>query len=316
MGDTRIGGAPVPQPQPDSVDNSQSEIGSASSISESAGQTPVELNADLTQDPAATKTGGAELKSELNMAGDLIKNSLERQLADGYEPKGPILDKPGNERIGIPITRWEDLAHDIDTGMTSINVYNDRSDGIATHYPNGVVYTDNREGASYTPPPGGSLGKDQSGHTIVRDAQGKVVGEVGDDNRFHVHTKFGDYTQQDFGKVAFSPKPGEKQLDVNQLHKSGAVTPNHFEDYGIASDGKTMRFPNGVEYDVKNGTPMIKPDSITKEVTGKDGSREYYNGDTLVARTDKKGLHVPTPDGMITVAKGQVSFAKNPTHPA
>src|SRR5262249_11826261 len=230
---------------------------------------------------------------------------------------GPILDQVGHSREPIPYTRTEDLEHDIDSGMASINVYNDRqTDGIATHYPNGVVHTVHDDGSiSYTPPPGGSIGTDKNGLTTVKDANGKVVAEVGPDLQFHVHTKFGEYTQQDFGSVAFLPKPG-KQLDTNQLHKSGAVTPNHFEDYGIASDGKTMRFPNGVEYDVKNGMPILQPNSFSKEVQNKDGSHEYYMGDTLIARTDSKGLHVPTPDGMITVAKGQVAFAKNPPHHA
>src|SRR5262245_11888620 len=117
MGDTRIGGSPVPQPHPDSVDNSEMHVGPASSISDTSGQTPVQMDAVPQTNPAATKALGSELKSELNMTGDLIKNSLQRQLADGWQPRGPIVDHVGHSREPIPYTRPEDLRHDIDSGM-------------------------------------------------------------------------------------------------------------------------------------------------------------------------------------------------------
>jgi hypothetical protein len=76
------------------------------------------------------------------------------------------------------------------------------------------------------------------------------------DGNLQVHTKQGQYSQSTDGKVIFQSKD---KTDPGSLKKAGPVSPGDYEKYGISTNGKTLRFPNGVEYTPSSGKPSIGP---------------------------------------------------------
>ena len=111
----------------------------------------------------------------------------------------------------------------------------------------------------------------------------------------------------DSGKLFFHPK--QKDFDINNLHKPGTIQPGHYEDYGISTDGKTMRFPNGLNFDLKTHNITYQGSGRAHQEQSRDGTRTFFNGDNVLYKLDKNGLHIPTPDGTITMnGKGELSF--------
>lgn len=220
---------------------------------------------------------------------------------------------------------------------------------LYSQYPNGVRMTRMeakgvlKPGESYElePPPGGSRveikngrqvelnaeGKEvdkgaapagaKDGTVMVRDASGKEAARLDPDKTLHVFTKHGEFVESRDGKVTFKSKDGT--TDFQSLHKAGAVSRDKFEDYGLSADGKTTRFPNGIEWDRSTNKIKIpsnhsqfqqdkeydKDGNLTKvTVRGTDGKVLYFQ--------DGKGLHVPTPYGTLTqTADGKVTFESN-----
>ncbi|HEY9774133.1 MAG TPA: hypothetical protein V6C81_10040 [Planktothrix sp.] len=204
-------------------------------------------------------------------------------------------------------------------GYDSVNV--DRQptdDGALTRYPNGVKIETGVGVEGMTAPPGGKIEGDGKGGNIIYDSHHKVVANIDADRTAHIHTKNGEYTETSDGKVSFTPSGATS--DLRTLHKPGHIPHSKLEDYGVSTDGKQTRFPNGVEYDPKTGNTTIpseypnfhedKETDLKGSVTrrGTDG-----HGKTLYV-VDSTGIHVPTSDGTLSEnGSGSVSFKPNET---
>jgi hypothetical protein len=208
-----------------------------------------------------------------------------------------------------------------DGNLSSVNVdKKTSSDGNAiTHFPNGVKFDSGGVAVGMEPPPGGSIGTDSKGQTVLFDKNHKQVAELDADKTIHVHTKNGDYTETKDGQVSFTPKGAVS--DLSTLHKPGAISPAKMEDYGLSSAGSVTRFPNGIEYD-KSSNKVIIPsehpgwhENTTTDGQGNVTSRSGYdeNG-KLLYTMDGKGIHVPTADGTINESQnGSMTFDSNST---
>jgi hypothetical protein len=221
----------------------------------------------------------------------LMHQTGERLIADGRTQSGAIT---------VPTDR-----------LDSVNVNRQTtSDGSITNFPNGVKVGRLGDGSySIEAPPGGKGVGD-----VVYDSHHKVVAKMDKDQTWHVFTKNGEYTDSADGKVTF--KPSGHNTDLESLHKSGVVKPAKFEDYGLSTDGKTTRFPNGIEYNHQTHQltiPAEHSDASQEKITddaGRVTKTIAHDGDGKILYTvDKTGLHIPTKDGLITEsANGTVTF--------
>lgn len=203
--------------------------------------------------------------------------------------------------------------------MSKYNVHRQREgNATVTHYPNGVEISRGGPAVGMEPPPGGKIGTDEKNNTVLKDASGKIVARIDADKTVHVFTKDGEYIEKPNGKVQFKPNDS-LEGDLQSKQKSGPVSRDKLETYGVSTDGKTYKFPNGVEYVPGKDTVSLSaehPNSTIKEE--KDASGHVIkttafdkNGKELFTR-DKDGVHIPTENGVLTINRaGQTRFAKN-----
>lgn len=204
--------------------------------------------------------------------------------------------------------------------MSHFNVHRQREgDNTLTHYPNGVEINRGGPALGMEPPPGGSVGTDEQHRTILKDAKGKVVARLDADKTVHVYTKDGEYIEKPNGKIQFKSNEELEGGNLWAKQKTGKVTKDKLEDYGVSTDGKTYKFNNGIEY--TPGKDMVSlssehPNAQKNEERDAEGRliKTTYteNGKVLFTR-DKDGVHVPTENGVTTINQaGQVKFEKNP----
>ncbi len=203
--------------------------------------------------------------------------------------------------------------------MSHFNVHRQREgNATLTHYPNGVEINRGGPAIGMEPPPGGSVGTDENNRTILKDSHGKVVARLDADKTVHVFTKNGEYIEKPDGKIQFKSSE-DIDGDLWSKQKSGRISKDKLEDYGVSTNGKTYKFPNGIEY-----TPSKDLVSLSSEHPNaqKDEERDaqgrlikttYTEHGKVLFTRDKDGVHVPTENGVLTINQaGQVSFEKNP----
>ncbi|MBS2007982.1 MAG: hypothetical protein JST01_13130 [Cyanobacteria bacterium SZAS TMP-1] len=198
--------------------------------------------------------------------------------------------------------------------LASVNVTNRFTQEMSiNNFPNGVKFGTGDGAQLVEAPNGGKVVANQKGGMDVYDSHHKKVAELDANKTMHVHTRNGEYTESKDGQVVFEPL---RTGDLSSLHKKGIVEPSKLENYGVSSDGKTTRFPNGVNYEPRTGQVVIPAEypnfqeerffdehhNLTK--------RLGLNGDGQVLYTiDNKGIHVPTTDGTISQShNGTVRF--------
>jgi len=238
-----------------------------------------------------------------------VLKAADRLLADAYTPRE--IQVPANDlsRFGIDRDSHDDATKPV----------------LYTQYPNGVRITRFESKGLLKPgqnleleaPPGGTIVEQKDGSRQVKDASGKVIAKLDNEKRLQVYTTHGTFTETNDGKVTFKSKDGTS--DWQSLHKSGTVTSDKFEDYGLSANGTTTRFPNGIDYD--RGTNKIKIPlehflhSTDKEVDEKGNVKRvtvYGSDHKILYWQDLKGIHVPAADGTFTqTPDGKVTFERN-----
>ncbi len=187
------------------------------------------------------------------------------------------------------------------------------SEGDVHSYPNGLKVgrlNDNGLDHSIDPPPGGSSKENKDGSVDIRDAQGKKIAHMDKDLTLHVYTKYGEYTEKADGSVTFKPAAGRSD-DLSSLHKTGSVEKGKYEDYGISTDGKITRFPNGIQVDRAGNVTMPSEYASGGSIQPGDKRGDYvgYDKDGKVVFKQKDGvIHIPTADGEFTVTNGKIKF--------
>jgi hypothetical protein len=243
----------IPSLETNEVEGPQNELEntSSASVSENAIEQPVQFEAPLKNSAQA---------KQLNLDGSAKQFELNQKLAAGKTHTTDFPADAGNDKL------------------KEINVHRQVGDtggvgeihGTITNYPNGVKvkraetntvrYPDvieadrdmgsiQKEGSpikyEITAPPGGRVDKNKDGGLSVFDDTGKEVARMDKNGNVEVHTKHGDYKEEMDGKIHFSTK---EKTNPGSLKKEGPVAPGDYENYGISKHGKTIRFPNGVEY--------------------------------------------------------------------
>jgi len=190
---------------------------------------------------------------------------------------------------------------------------------FVTHFPNGLRVI--REGSSYKfeAPPGGAVSAD--GKTVY-DSQKKVVARADDNDAVQVDSKYGKFLEKKDGKVDFTAN-AKTPVDNNlqSLHKKGDISKSQYEDYGLATDGKSTTFPNGLKWtkgtakdslgDVTYPAEYDQPYEVDSQDADGNPVRTAYvrKGGQLIYRMDSQGVHVPVADGVVTQkADGTVTF--------
>ena len=290
---TRIGGSSSP-PQPATTNAGDTVTSTETSSSTAENKTIQEGPQVAAKTAGALRQQATEAKGQQNVMGNLKQMELHQKFAGS-----------------VPGIQGSNSPH----ALSNINVQRDKTQdgGEITRYPNGVTLEKSKDNSmtNLHPPPGGSTDTTKDGRIVVRDANKKEVATLDRDGTLHVHSKHGEYTETADGKVTFVNKEKGSPAD---LRKPGEIPSNKYEDYGISSDGKTLRFPNGIEFDTK--TRKI---TVPSEYSG--GFKEH--GNALGQRTgtgpngdlykvEKDGLYIPTPNGTFKISAGDtVSFQPN-----
>jgi len=189
---------------------------------------------------------------------------------------------------------------------SSINVTNRSTQEMSiNNFPNGVKFGTGDGARLVEAPVGGKVIANKDGGMDVYDSHHKKVAELDSKNTMHVHTKNGEYTETKDGQLVFEPIG--KVTDLSTLHKQGVVDKSKLENYGVSSDGKVTRFPNGITYEPRTGNTTIPAEfpNFQEERFFDDHhnltKRMGINGEGHVLYTiDNKGIHVPTADGTIS----------------
>src|SRR4030095_431375 len=189
--------------------------------------------------------------------------------------------------------------------------------GMVVDIKNGrqVVLNDDGKYLDKGPAPQGAA----DGSRLVKDASGKVVATLDQDQTLHVKTARGEYTEKPDSRVSL--KPSGTVRDLESLRQTGAVGRDKFEDYGLSTNGSgnITRFPNGIEWNRTTNSiqiPSERGQFHSHKETDRDG-----NVTKIIARDssgkllyfhDAQGMHVPTTDGEFTQsADGRVTFKSN-----
>jgi len=183
-----------------------------------------------------------------------------------------------------------------------------------TRFPNGVKSDRGGVAIGMEPPPGGTVGEDKAGNSVLYDANHKLVARLDrNDKSMHVFTKHGEFIESKDGSITY--KPQDNVTDLSTLHRPGVIDKSRYEDYGMSSGGGLVRFPNGIEFDAKNNKVVISADhpnfreDVQKGAENQVTKRTGYDGDKVLYTWDKDGLHVPTADGMLTkMNDGSIKF--------
>lgn len=195
---------------------------------------------------SASRTAGAmkqhasEIKGQQNMAAQLVKKGLEKQL--GKLPGRVItLDKnAGNDKLAQINVQREVQTNPPKTQMTQYHGGSTRipekiqggtrpgDETVTTRYPNGVGFKTKSviepdgehilTSVSIEAPVGGRVEEKPGGVSVIMDADGKEVGrlvsELDKEGNMKatmiVHTKKGEYTQNEDGQITFHPKAAGK----------------------------------------------------------------------------------------------------------
>ncbi len=240
----------------------------------------------------------------------MCKGDNKAEVRDNSEKRGSDASEKLQMQAGAQGAQQIPESQLAKAGVTTIHT----DEGDVHSYPNGVkVGRLNGNGIDHSieAPPGGHSKENKDGSTDIYDAKGHKVAHMDKDLTLHVHTKNGEYTETPDGKVTFKPAPG-KTDDLSGAHKTGPVEKGKYEDYGISTDGKTVRFPNGVEMDANGqnikmpgdyaGGGSIQPGDKRGDYVGydKDGKKVFEIKDGVV--------HVPTADGEFTSTNGKIKF--------
>lgn len=301
-------------------------------------ETPPFYNVEeQTKQPQTPAKESAKVK-QLDIDGATKQKELDRQLSAG---KAQAQEFPADAR---------------NDKLSAINVHRQVGDDMTiTNFPNGVKLIKKSETGKFpsqdlisnevsrgtvhkkdteveyevVAPPGGKVQKDKNGELIVSDAKGKEVGRMDKDGNLQVKTKRGDYKQDVDGKLHFSTK---EKMNPQAFKKGGPISPGDFENYGISTDGHTIRFPNGVEYtpqnlqvpDTNDGikhtgfpqNPVHVPEEVGRIQVFQTGEQRYP--EIITARTidgnplvhgDFGNVHIPGDDGEFVIdPKGNVTF--------
>jgi hypothetical protein len=289
---TRIDGPSSP-PQPSTLETPDAGAISTTTVSSSSTADSKPIHEDphaAEKTNTALKQNAVEAKTQRNVSGEMKQKEL-------------------NEKLPPRTVQAGDDPHQ----LSKINVQNDptQEGGQITRYPNGVTRERPKDNtpSRITPPPGGSLEKAPDGRYIVRDAQKKEVASQDKDGTMHVKTKHGEYTETPDGKVTYTTK---EKTNPGDLRKPGTIPSNKYEDYGISTDGKTMRFPNGIEFnkETRRVTVPVEYYGGFREQGNVLGQRTGYGpGGRELYKVEKDGLYIKTREGTFKVgANDEVSF--------
>jgi hypothetical protein len=277
------------------ITNQESVEGSESSTLEPTGQNSItELPQQLMQDVDAFKKETQSSLGNLSLEGQLIRGKLDSEFS---------INQAGQN---LPETAAAALS----------TLHLDRhpsTEGVVTTFPNGVQSKRDDGLTSLQPPPGGKVEQGPDSSIIVKDANNHVAAKMDKDGTLHVYTKQGEYSEKNDGSVTFKGHDGNTKPE--NRHQPGPIKASDYEDYGIATDGKTTRFPNGVDLDKKANRVIIPAGGKEEHETsyGKiSKSTGFDQAGNVLYVWDQKGLHIPTRDGTITqTPDGNVTFERN-----
>jgi hypothetical protein len=238
--------------------------------------------------------GGSDV--EIQPLGERVLFSESKPKESGQKLQlhldGPAKQKELNSKLATGKERVTDLRPDANNGeLAEIQVHRQSNEDLTiTHYPNGVqikqtvhsglihpdsdsMVTNGNKGVfqqkgsevayEVTAPPGGKVEINKEGQMVVSDASGKEVATMGKNGTVHVHSKHGEYAQSLDGSIRFTTK---EKTNPGSLKKGGLVGPGNYEDYGISTNGKTIRFPNGVEYRPGDKTGSLPGLNIPRDI--------------------------------------------------
>jgi hypothetical protein len=250
MSDFSVRGS-SPSPAPVSTNNPETVEMNSPPVSHEPVHSETKIDSSSPKPPINNQHGAA-MKDDKSALGTFKQNELNQKLAAGKAQIKEFPPQAGNKELDkIHVLRYKN------------------NDQVSTQFPTGVKYkqiqtaathsNDVREVSSKTvrlqkagsetaieieAPPGGKISAEKDGKTIISDAKGKVVATVDKDGTLQTQSKEGKYTASRDGKIKF-----EQTLkgDLSSLRKPAHIDPSNYENYGITTDGKTLRFPNGVE---------------------------------------------------------------------
>lgn len=191
--------------------------------------------------------------------------------------------------------------------------YGNNSRDFVTRYPTGVRVVHQGNTFKVEPPPGGSESPDGK---KVYDSKKNVVATVSDDGTVRMKTKYGEFVESKDGQVTFKPNSkAPAGNDLQSLHKAGEIKKDKYEDYGLATDGTSTSFPNGMEWNKKTNNITLPAEygqfneKVTRDADGNDVKTATTKDGKLIYKWDSSGLHVPVADGTITQHDdGKVTF--------